>query len=153
MVGGYMEDLTNHRTVNTGGWALAWGWALAGDNTVQRSSTIWYIMAMWLHSVVVMLHGVGILRLSTLSSECSYLLPSVHMTSSVPSYQRVIIHSVTSHKGYNWHSVRYRVLFLIPSVDKSCILFHCIEEDLKTQRFPHWGLLIHCNEKGKTAWR
>ena len=85
----------------------------------------------------VMLHGVGIVRLSTLSSECSYLLPSVPMTSSVLSCQRVIIHSVTSHKGYNWHSVRYKVFVLILSVVQVCILFHCIEENLKTQRFPH----------------
>ena len=35
MVGGYTEDLTNHRTVKIGGWALAWGWALARDNTIN----------------------------------------------------------------------------------------------------------------------
>ena len=34
MVGGYTEDLTNHRTVKIGGWAIARGWALARDNTV-----------------------------------------------------------------------------------------------------------------------
>ena len=34
MVGGYTEDLTNHRTVKIGEWALAWGWTLAQDNTV-----------------------------------------------------------------------------------------------------------------------
>ena len=30
----HAEDLTNHRAVKIGGWALAWGWALARDNTV-----------------------------------------------------------------------------------------------------------------------
>ena len=34
IVGGYMEDLTNHRTVKIGGWALARGWVLAQDNIV-----------------------------------------------------------------------------------------------------------------------
>ena len=34
MVGGYTEDLTNHRTVKIGGWALAQGWVLARDNTL-----------------------------------------------------------------------------------------------------------------------
>ena len=34
MVGGYTEDLTNHRTVKIGGWAIARGWALARDNMV-----------------------------------------------------------------------------------------------------------------------
>ena len=35
MVGGYTEDLINHTTVKIGGWALAWGWVLARDNTVH----------------------------------------------------------------------------------------------------------------------
>ena len=34
MVGGYIEDGTNHRTVKIGGWALARGWALVQDNTL-----------------------------------------------------------------------------------------------------------------------
>ena len=34
MVGDYMEDLTNHRTVKIGGWTLARGWELARDHTV-----------------------------------------------------------------------------------------------------------------------
>ena len=34
MVGGYTEDLKNHKTVKIGGWALVQGWALARDNMV-----------------------------------------------------------------------------------------------------------------------
>ena len=34
MVGGYMEDLKNHKTVKIGGWPLVRGWALAWDNTL-----------------------------------------------------------------------------------------------------------------------
>ena len=34
MVDGYVKDLTNHKTVKIGGWALVRGWALARDNTV-----------------------------------------------------------------------------------------------------------------------
>ena len=42
VVGGYTEDLTNHRTVKIGGWALARGWELARDNTIPVSISIWY---------------------------------------------------------------------------------------------------------------
>ena len=34
MVGGYTETSKKHKTVKIGGWALAWVWALARDNTL-----------------------------------------------------------------------------------------------------------------------
>ena len=40
MVAGYTEDLTNYRTVNIGGRALARGWALARDNTVLKNKAL-----------------------------------------------------------------------------------------------------------------
>ena len=43
MVGGYTEDLTNHKTVKIGGWALARGWALAWDNMVVLYICLRYV--------------------------------------------------------------------------------------------------------------
>ena len=37
MVGRYTENLKKPQTVKIGGWALAWVWALAQDNTVACS--------------------------------------------------------------------------------------------------------------------
>ena len=34
MVGGYTQDLKNHRTVKIVGWAIKWDWGLARDNRV-----------------------------------------------------------------------------------------------------------------------
>ena len=34
MVDGYTEDLTNHKTVKIGEWALARGWTLAWDSII-----------------------------------------------------------------------------------------------------------------------
>ena len=39
MVGGYTwKTSKNHKTVKIGGWAFAWEWALAWDNTVLANS-------------------------------------------------------------------------------------------------------------------
>ena len=57
MVGGYTEDLTNHRTVKIGGWALAWGWALARDNMVHLYYLLTFLQPVVMatkESVVVM---------------------------------------------------------------------------------------------------
>ena len=49
MVGGYTEDLKNHKTVKIGKWALAqrWvlarRWVLAWDNTIHTSNTNEYV--------------------------------------------------------------------------------------------------------------
>ena len=44
MVGGYTENVTNHRTVEIGGWALAQGWALARDTTVMITIISYHIL-------------------------------------------------------------------------------------------------------------
>ena len=40
MVGGYTEDLKNHKTVKIGWWVLAQGWVLAQDKMVHRHNDI-----------------------------------------------------------------------------------------------------------------
>ena len=40
MVGGYTENLENHKTVKIGGWTLARVWVLARDNTVRIYSLV-----------------------------------------------------------------------------------------------------------------
>ena len=44
MVGGYMEDFTNHRAVKIGGLALARRWVFAQDNAIagHELSSSWY---------------------------------------------------------------------------------------------------------------
>ena len=50
IVGGYTEDLTNHRTVKIGGWALAQGWALSRNNTVHVDWKVYSVYCKIAHS-------------------------------------------------------------------------------------------------------
>ena len=56
MVGSYTEDLTTHRTVKIGGWALARGWALVRDNMVVAFGSFLPQICIVLEAVLLKLH-------------------------------------------------------------------------------------------------